>query len=830
MRQRMLEDMPLVPLAVAAVVGAGLDRWGLVGLDQVCVMGFMVAAAWLWARWRDQGVLALGLLWLGTGLWAAAWHHVHQEPLGDDVAHLATADGQLVRLRGGLASLPVTTTPPDAALRSLPEPARTTFQFRVEAIEHGSEWKPVRGTCKVLLHGVGPRASMSDEVEILGQLRALGPALNPGEVDPRQTGRDQGYHTLLTVKSVDAVAVVGRRDTVSVASALDKVRAAGRTVLESALPIRTATTARALLLGEASALDPDERSAYVRTGVIHVFAISGQHLVIVCGAVAVMLRLCGLPRRVIALHLAGFVMFYALLTGARPPVVRAAVVVVAACGAVLLRRTSTPMNTLALAWLVVFAINPADVFQTGCQLSFLAVLVLQEVARPWQEWFRREPDDPLDRLEAHFRPWWRTLARTLTGRVAELYLAGLVIWLAITPLTAASFHLVSPVAVLLGPPIVVLTGLALIAGMALLVVSTLGREWAGVPAWVADTSLSASSQLVHWADQLPGAYFHCPDVPVAWRAAVVFLALVLILRWWAAGRRPVILVAIALFLAGLAESVPLPRGDVTTVTVLAVGHGSCAVAELPDGRTLLFDAGALAGPEAAAWHIAPFLWRRGVARLDEVFLSHADLDHFNSLPGLLDRFDVKNVSFTPTFADKPTAGVRLILQRLAERGVVVRTLSRGQRLRAGPVWLDILHPPAAMRVGTENARSLVIRLTIHDRSLLLTGDLEEPGLSMVISDVSQPVDVLIAPHHGSPSSNTAAFAQWCRPGLVISSEGMPRRHRPDPYSALGSTVWRTFAVGAVTITVSPSGLRAVSHLDGHAWQPPGAAAPIGPPR
>ena len=73
---------------------------------------------------------------------------------------------------------------------------------------------------------------------------------------------------------------------------------------------------------------------------------------------------------------------------------------------------------------------------------------------------------------------------------------------------------------------------------------------------------------------------------------------------------------------------------------LPVGHGGCTVLETPDGRTLLYDAGALAGPEVTRRQIAPFLWSRGIRRIDEVILSHADLDHFNGLPSLLDRFAI----------------------------------------------------------------------------------------------------------------------------------------------------------------------------------------------
>ena len=116
--------------------------------------------------------------------------------------------------------------------------------------------------------------------------------------------------------------------------------------------------------------------------------------------------------------------------------------------------------------------------------------------------------------------------------------------------------------------------------------------------------------------------------------------------------------------------------------------------ETPDGRTLLYDAGALGGPDVTRRQIAPFLWSRGIRRIDEVFLSHADLDHFNGLPELLDRFAVGQVTCTPTFADKNTEGVRETLDALRERGIPIRIVKAGDVLSAGDVRLEVLHPPA----------------------------------------------------------------------------------------------------------------------------------------
>ena len=200
---------------------------------------------------------------------------------------------------------------------------------------------------------------------------------------------------------------------------------------------------------------------------------------------------------------------------------------------------------------------------------------------------------------------------------------------------------------------------------------------------------------------------------------------------------------------GLAERRPAERrralpSDELRCTFLAVGHGGCAVLETPDGRTLLYDAGALGGPDVSRRQIAPFLWYRGIRRIDEVFLSHADLDHFNGLPELLERFAVGQVTCTPTFADKNTEGVRETLDVLRRRGVSIRIVKAGEHLWAGDLSLEVLHPPAVGPEGNENARSLVLEVRHAGHTLLLTGDLEGPGLERVLGLPPHRVDVLMA--------------------------------------------------------------------------------------
>ena len=253
------------------------------------------------------------------------------------------------------------------------------------------------------------------------------------------------------------------------------------------------------------------------------------------------------------------------------------------------------------------------------------------------------------------------------------------------------------------------------------------------------------------------------------------------------------------------------------MTFLAVEHGGCAVLETPDGRVILYDVGSASGPEVTKRAIAPYLWSRGIRRIDEVFLSHADLDHFNGLPALLDRFAVGQITYTPTFVDKPTGAVRAAIAAIERRGTRVRSATAGDRFTAGAVEFTVLHPPRDGPEGVENVRSMVLLVRHLGHSFLLTGDLEGVGQDRVVSGPSPVIDVMMTPHHGNP--NVEPLADWAKPRVVVSCQGRGDagkaeavyRHRGIPYFATwpdGAITFRSHATG-LTVETFATGRRDV---------------------
>lgn len=820
MSPRALGYAPLAPFAVAATAAIVADRF----LPCPSEVWFVMAAAGL-ALWvaavRRKDLLPAAGLWVCAGGLAGAHHHAWRNDFpADDVGNLASVEPRLVRVRGTLDEEPsVRRHPAPDPLVSRPRPDTGATVLAIREIEAGTSWTPASGNARLTVGGPLAGLHVGDEVEVTGWLSRPTGRMNPGEWDYASFLQDDRIRAELRVHhSADGVVRLGPGGW-GLNRLLAGLRGWGQRGINETVAPSEAPVASALLLGDNAAMTAGEWDRYVRTGVIHVLAISGQHLVILGAFLWVALRLFGVPRRPAAIAVAVVLLTYALLTGARPSAVRAAVIACAYCGAILLRARALPANTFALAWLVVLAANPTDLFTAGFQLSFLCVAVLI-----WgiPRWFPPRQLTPLEELVEESRSGTERAIRNGLHLIGRAYLVSLVLGLATAPLVAYWQNLVSPAGVLIGPPAILLTTIALIAGFLLLLLWPFGPV--AVPfAWAAAQSLALCDWVVSGAERLPGGCWYVGSLPVWWVVGFYAIGGVWLLtgapdharlippvRW--PRLFPVLLVgwAVVGLIAGTVRSNP----DELRVTFLAVDHGGCAVIETPDGRVLLYDAGATGGPDVTRRHIALFLWSRGIRRIDEVFLSHADLDHFNGLPALLDRFAVGQVTTNPSFGEKPSGGVRAAIQAVERRGIPVRLARAGDQFTAGELLIEVLHPPADGPPGVENVRSLVLLVRHRGHSILLTGDLEGAGLDRVTAQPAPRIDVLMAPHHGS-GARAELLADWARPRLVVSSQGRTDAGKAEAaYRQRGIPYWSTWPDGAITLRSHATGLTAETFATG----------------
>ncbi|TWT87626.1 ComEC family competence protein [Pseudobythopirellula maris] len=819
---------PIVLVALAAVVGAAADRWAPMG-----VLAFVAAMAvwWGWlALWRRGRCWASGVtLLLCIALAGAAWAHTQWRFFAEDeLARWARPASSPVCLEARLVSpAEHSPAPPTTALRAIPAGERTRLALQVVRLRDGVRWRPVSGAAVLTVNGVWSEGEPGDLVRVYGQLDRVRQAANPKQHDWAKSERGERRLCRLRCEAPECVAVIdGGGAWRTPADWPGSLRTAMGRVFDERLSGANSALARAMLLGDRNAVGEEQRDAFRRTGSLHVLVVSGLHVGLIAAGLLFAVRAGLAPRWAGVVGVMAIVAAYAAFTGGRPPALRAAALVEVACVAALVGRLPTGPASLAVAALAVLVGKPAALFEPGAQLSFLAAATLIGFGTVVAHRERR-PKSPIRRLVESTRSPGERLLRGAGRWAGTLLLATCVVWVVSAPLLAHTFHLLSPVALPLSLVVFPMTAVSVSTGLVTALLGGLGlgsvrMGWlVSIPAWLCDYALGVLRVAVEAGAATPGSSFY--TVGLGFTATVAWYALLALAV--AAWRRPwgpnltarAALAWVALVFAPSLIAALGPAGDLRC-TFVAVGHGAATLVETPGGGALLCDAGSLGSPEATARTIAGVLWSRGVTRLDGVVLSHADVDHYNALPALLERFEVGAVYVSPMMFEDAVearrgAGLRELRVAIERHGVSLHELQFGDRLRfgdteGGATVVEVLHPDRLGVFGPDNANSLVLGVEHAGRRVLLPGDLEGEGLERLLSLEPYACDVLLAPHHGSPHSDPPGLAEWCRPKAVVISSG--ERSAADAgasYAMRGASVWRTLDRGAVFAELGRSGVR-----------------------
>ncbi|NLG33306.1 MAG: DNA internalization-related competence protein ComEC/Rec2 [Syntrophomonadaceae bacterium] len=593
-----------------------------------------------------------------------------------------------------------------------------------------------------------------DQVEIKGSLKQPSRAGNPGEFDYRKYLEKNGIYYIFSVKEEEKDLSISRQAS-GFQGWINSYRYNSQELVKEVLPPDEAAILLGMLLGIIEGIDSSEYSDYQKTGVVHIFSVSGLHvgfLLLLCAWVC---SLLGLSRKTRVISGILLLLIYATLVGWPVPVIRSVIMGSIGLIAFYSGRDNRMLNSLGLAGIVILLINPNSLLQITFQLSFAAAWGLVYLF-------------PLLRRKLNYSSRW-----------GDLLLVPICAQLAVLPLTAYHFHLFSPLALLANIPITYLSGGAVILGFLSLLTGGLLPGLSALFLYPAGLCIDLIRIVNELVVNIPGSYLRVVAPGAAF--IVLFYAglLLSIYAFTAAGdkKRTSVLATGLVMIAVFVTVICLPgsiynRGKLE-VTFIDVGQGDSILIKTPRGKFILVDGGGSDFSDPGTRKVLPYLYYRGVRELYLAINTHPDTDHLQGLEAVLKEIPARYIAIPATMVD--TEEYRN-LRKIAKAGKMpIIPIAGGEPVYTGEkLQIQVLYPPAkAKSLDNANEQSIVMDVRYDGFSTLLTGDIGLESMQELIKNeqLKAPVTVLKIPHHGSRMSLLPVFYDKAKPEWAVISVG-----------------------------------------------------------
>lgn len=533
---------------------------------------------------------------------------------------------------------------------------------------------------------------------------------------------------------------------------------------------------QALAIGYRGNIQPSDRLLLQQTGTAHLIAISGLHIGIIAGvfyALGLLLwhrwfYTTGIQQRQFAFvisFIAGLV--YSLLAGFDLPAQRAMLMLTVL---LLSLWSKTPFNLLTSIFttlLLVLVISPLAVLSESFWLTFSALFIIALGA---------------------------FLFRTQRSRIKQLVVIQVLFSLLFIPVSIIIFgqvHSASLLANLVAVPL--LSVIVVPLNFLLLTLMWLPNPWIESLYSILDGLLGL---LMAYLNALQQAGLQAQTVAVMDASQLVLICLLMLLlilprnvlfpKYWA--------LLLAMIILWPRSSEP---GMEFRLTVLDVGMGTSVVVQTRH-HSLVYDFGPgnRRGYSLGRWVLMPFLSYQGINRLDRVIISHADQDHLGGFYAIQ-----PDLHYAALYSGTPDE----VTSRLPGLGPVL-DCHRQQRWRWDGVAFEFLSA-GVKKTDSENNRSCVLKISLGDRTVLISGDIEQSQeINLLRAGLGQlESEILIAPHHGSLTSSSPAFIKAVNAKNVIFTSGylnrwgFPRPEILQRYRESGAMTLRTDRDGAILI-------------------------------
>lgn len=640
---------------------------------------------------------------------------------------------------------------------------------------------------------------IGDKVKIQGTIKQLKRKTNQGMFHQALYYKAKKVNYLCNAKEI----VVLEQKKRNIREQIYQLRMYCYEQLHRLFPKDTAALAGGILLGIKSDIGEETKNLYQKSGIFHLISISGLHISFLGLALYKIIRKYSGSYGFSGMITGIFLGFYAILCGESVSALRAVIMALVMMGAWYLGRTYDLLSALALSAILLLLDSPYYLYQSGFQLSFVAVLGIRLVSKE--------------------------LIRALgeEKKLRTAIVSNLGIQFTTLPLILYYYYEIPVYSLLLNLVLVPLMSLVLAAGILSLVLSFVHLSLGMFAGGTMEVLLRMFEAMAAMTLKLPYSNIRWgqPKISGIILYYVVLVAAVFFLQrindkkeqllqeekeirnigGWEDNKKYVCLCVIFIAMVFLPYESKVPL----TITMLDVGQGDCFVLEEKAGGVYLVDGGSTDIKEVGKFRILPFLKAKGITSIQGVFVSHMDSDHISGIKELLDsvregEFQINGV-YLPGISNKDDAYLSLE-EQITQLGIPIVYMTRGMELSDGEITLHILQPKEEEYYEDRNEASMVFQLDYQEFTMLFTGDIEGQGEEELLENgVLQDIDVLKVAHHGSEYTMSSETLKRLAPEAALISCGVNNQYG-HPHQALlerlqevCQKVYITMTQGAVTL-------------------------------
>lgn len=689
------------------------------------------------------------------------------------------------------------------------------------------------------------------QLHITGEVELPSGRRNPSCFDYQLYLKTIGIDRIMTVQAMDI-----KEESRSLQGWLFRKKEEYLAQLQKSAGESSAGLMRGILFGEKTEIEEDTLEEFQRNGTAHILAVSGLHIGILYGVLGKLWR-----RKkgwvyfgMVTLILLG----YSFLASFSPSVIRASAMIVLHLYAKVRHLRYDLGSASFVVLLLILMNNPMQLFHTGLQMSFLAVLTLSSAA-----------------------PFFRKFYQ-------GVFLSSGVVQLGLLPYTAYVFNYVSLAAVFINVPVILLAGFLVPLGIGGFAADLLVSQMVLLPG--ADFFSNGIFQLFfdllgNVLDGLCQLLTTCNsmtciegvtsfEVTSPSRGLLAGYYLLLLLFLSEEGRLLIlrkrkkliaVLICLCLVAAAVFGQATATGFEKTSIVFVDVGQGDCMHIKTENGQNYLVDGGGKIDYNLGKKTLKPYLLKNGVRRLDGAFVTHLHTDHYKGVAELCREGMVKKLFLYEGNRDKTEqicretgmspedlvflhAGQTVPLMDLdpakesSDAAGDARSAANDTRYAkntadasdfAGGEYVEVLWPEAGKRSaaslqksgqgsGTEtgqssrgkttaasgeedeNETSLILKIHAGGMSLLATGDIDaacEDRLAVKYRDGLK-ADLLKVAHHGSRYSWSDSFTRYADPQAAVfqvgkNNYGHPNGEIIEGYRQVGAGIWRNDLQGAI---------------------------------